>query len=75
MSIHIVLNDSRKEYWLADEQYSPRIEKDVELLRNLYGKENIRFYATTASEYKEDVITEENKGYIQAHYIDWLFCK
>ena len=49
MSIHIVLNDSRKEYWLADEQYSPRIEKDVELLRNLYGKENIHFYATTAS--------------------------
>ena len=75
MSIHIVLNDSRKEYWLADEQYFPRIEKDVELLRNLYGKENIRFYATTASAYKEDVITEESKGYTQAHYIDWLFCK
>ena len=36
MSIHIVLNDSRKEYWLADEQYFPRIEKDVELFFNRF---------------------------------------
>lgn len=69
--IYVVINEALKEFWIAD-HYDNRIEKDVEFLKELYGKSNINYYYTDIKYLSEEIADMEYKGYKKRHYADWI---
>ena len=72
MTINVVLNDARKEYWVADQKYSSKINYYINQLQTIYGEDCIRSYPTDLDHLNEDIKTDIHRGYAESHYSDWM---
>lgn len=70
--IHIVRNQKLKEYWVADLHYNNSINEYVDMLKNIYGSENIQHYSTDSKHLSNDIKDEEYNGFQKSHYTNWV---
>ena len=66
---NIILNKTRKEFWVAEPKYTNRIAEIVAALETKY---EVSYYPTSQEQLEADVVIENQRGYKKAdHYLDW----
>ena len=72
MYTYIVINDARRQYWVADAQYTGKINNYRDILKKQYGETKIRWFQTTAEFLHKDLEPEHYREYTRGHYSDWI---